>query len=54
MIRSLTRSFLGGGPDGGTTFGLLFSAAGSGVLLELVLVALAEELELEVGAAAEA
>ena len=44
LIRSLTTSFLGGGPDGRTTFGLVFSAAGSGVLLVVVLVALAEAL----------
>ena len=41
LIRSLTTSFLGGGPDGGTTLGLVFSAAGSGVVLVWVLVALA-------------
>src|SRR6185437_7007071 len=41
LIRSLTISFLGGGPDGMATLGLVFSAAGSGVLLVVVLVALA-------------
>jgi hypothetical protein len=34
----LITSFLGGGPDGGTTFGLVFSAVGSGVVLVEVLV----------------
>ena len=44
LIRSLTTSFLGGGPEGMITFGLVFRAAGSGVLLVVVLVALAEAL----------
>ena len=44
LIRSLTTSFLGGGPEGMLTLGLVLSAAGRGVLLVVVLVALAEAL----------
>src|ERR1022692_911114 len=43
LIRSLMTSCLGGGPEGGTTLGLVLRAAGSGVVLvlvELVVVAL--------------
>ncbi len=36
LIRSLITSVFGGGPEGGTTLGLVFSAAGSGVVLVLV------------------
>ena len=52
LIRSLMTSCLGGEPDGGTTAGLVFNAAGSGVLL--VLVALAEVEVLAVGVTAAA
>jgi hypothetical protein len=42
LIRSLTTSLLGGAPEGIVTFGLVLRAAGSGVLLVVVLVALAD------------
>ncbi|HEV7187986.1 MAG TPA: hypothetical protein VGN28_08830 [Blastococcus sp.] len=48
----MTTSFLGGGPEGTVTFGFVFSAAGSGVLLVVVLVALADALDAELLAAA--
>jgi hypothetical protein len=55
LIRSLTTSPLGGGPDGGTTLGLVLSAAGSGIVLVLVelvvVVVVADELAVEVTAA---
>ena len=54
LIRSLTISFWGGAPEGGTTLGLVFSAAGSGVVLVLVLEAVVEELALVAGADAAA
>jgi len=44
LIRSLMTSFLGGAPDGMLTFGLVFRAAGSGVLLVEVADALDVEL----------
>ncbi|MGZ4176112.1 MAG: hypothetical protein ACXVR1_05355 [Solirubrobacteraceae bacterium] len=42
----MTTSLEGGGPDGMLTFGLVFRAAGSGVLLVVVLVADALDVEL--------
>jgi hypothetical protein len=44
-MRSLMTSVLGGGPDGTTTLGLVFSAAGSGVVLVLVEPVVVDELK---------
>src|ERR1700722_9179961 len=55
LIRSLTTSCLGGAPVGTTTFGLVFSAAGSGTVLVAVVVAdvvVAEAVELAAEVAA--
>jgi hypothetical protein len=54
LIRSLTTSFFGGAPEGGTTFGLLLSAAGSGVVGVVVLLVVLELDADEVAGAAAA